>query len=233
MCVLLQKNSKKGKLCESKSTIAEAQCRRLPEKDRKTVPSSGAQARTMKQKREALRQRPRERQQYDETVVKAYLRKHIKDAYKEKLREAIRNRVESYSTSTKKASSGLMHMVNEMHDNATDTRTVEVPGEFFNKTFARHLMVGTGEPSTNNERVHAFHENFAGFGFEGASIQGLRGYSHLRADRVPREPEEPFDHEPRTFHDTRRVCALPGPLSRGRDGPSSLPSRTIVSMNRE
>jgi len=34
-----------------------------------------------------------------------------------------------------------------------------------------------------------------------------------RGNKVPQEPEESYDHEPRTFHDTRSVCAIPGNLS--------------------
>jgi len=43
---------------------------------------------------EALRRRQQERRLYNAMVVKACLRKHTKDPYKEKLRDAIRNRVE-------------------------------------------------------------------------------------------------------------------------------------------
>jgi len=82
---------------------------------------------------------------------------HIKDPYKEKLRDAIRNRVDSYSKSIVKASSGLMQLVREMSRDVTDMETVEVPDEFFDKTYIRHLMLGTREASRRNERVHALH----------------------------------------------------------------------------
>ena len=64
-------------------------------------------------------------------MVKACLLKHIKDPYKEDFREAIRNRVDSYSTSVREASLGLMHLVKGMYRDVTGTETVEVPDEFF------------------------------------------------------------------------------------------------------
>jgi len=78
-------------------------------------------------------------------VVKVCVLKYIKDPYKEKLREAIKNLLELYSMSIIKASSGLMHLVREMYRYVTNMETVEIPDEFFDNTFFRHLMLGTGE----------------------------------------------------------------------------------------
>jgi hypothetical protein len=76
-------------------------------------------------------------------VVKTSLLGQIKDPYREKLRDAIENCVDSYSKSIVKASSGLMHWAREMYENVTHMATVEIPGEFFDKTFIRHMMLGT------------------------------------------------------------------------------------------
>ena len=98
-----------------------------------------------KQKMEVLRRRRQERQMYGDIVVKVCVLKYIKDPYKEKLREAIKNLLELYSMSIIKASSGLMHLVREMYRYVTNMETVEIPDEFFDNTFFRHLMLGTGE----------------------------------------------------------------------------------------
>jgi len=97
------------------------------------------------QKGEVLRRRRQERQLYNEIVVKVCVLKYIKDPYKEKLREAIKNLLELYPMSRIKASSGLMHLVKEMYLYVTNMETVEIPDEFFDNTFFRHLMLGTGE----------------------------------------------------------------------------------------
>jgi len=123
---------------------------------------------------EALRRTMQERRMYDEMVVKAGVLKHIKDPYREKLRDAIRNRVDSYSKSIVKASSGLMHLVREMYRDVTHMETVEIPDEFFDKKFIRQLMLGTKEARMENERVHALHENFAEFRFEGTQYRDDR-----------------------------------------------------------
>jgi len=48
-------------------------------------------------------------------------------------------------------------LVREMYRDVTHMETVEVPDEFFDKTYIRHLMLGTREASRRNERVHALH----------------------------------------------------------------------------
>ena len=105
-------------------------------------------------------------------VVKACLLTHLKDPYKEKLRDAIRNHVDSYSKSIVKASSGLMHLAREMYRDVTHMETVEIPDEFFDKTFIRHLMLGTAEALKENVLVHALHENLVEFRFEGNRYRG-------------------------------------------------------------
>jgi hypothetical protein len=63
-------------------------------------------------------------------VVKTFLLGHIKDPYREKLRDAIKKRVDSYSKSIVKASSGLMHLAREMYRDVTDMETVEIQDDF-------------------------------------------------------------------------------------------------------
>jgi len=125
-------------------------------------------------KGEVVRRRRQDRRLYDEMVVKTFLLGHIKDPYREKLRDAIKKRVDSYSKSIVKASSGLMHLAREMYRDVTDMETVEIPDEFFDKTFIRQLMLGTEETRKENERVHALHENFAEFRFESNRYRGDR-----------------------------------------------------------
>jgi len=100
-------------------------------------------------------------------VAKACLRRHIKDPYEEKLRDAIRNCVESYSMSFIKALSGLVRLVKEMFRDVTHMETVQVPEEFFDQAFIRHLRLGTEETSTKTERPHALHANRSKFRFDG------------------------------------------------------------------
>jgi hypothetical protein len=94
------------------------------------VPSQVEQEKTKKLKQETRLYMLYERRKYDEMVVNACLRKHIKDPYKEKLRDAIRNRVDSYPMSVIKASLGVMHMAREMYEDVAHTETVEIPDEF-------------------------------------------------------------------------------------------------------
>jgi hypothetical protein len=105
-------------------------------------------------------------------VVKACLLKHIKDLYREKLRDAISNRIDSYSKSIVKASSGLMHLARGMYPDVKHMETVEIPDEFFDKTFSRQLMFGTGEAPRENERMHALHEKHPFYRFEGNRNKG-------------------------------------------------------------
>jgi len=101
--------------------MPEAQCvAGFQKKNRKTVPSPQELERARKQKMEARRQWLQERRQYDETEVKVCILGHIKDPYREKVREAIRTHDESYSLSIVKVSSGLMHMVKRMYRDVTD-----------------------------------------------------------------------------------------------------------------
>jgi len=80
--------------------------------------------------------------------------------------------VDSYSKSIINASSGLMHLVRAMHRDVTHMERVEVSDEFFDKTFIRQLMLGTGGMRRENELVHALHEIFAEFPFEGNRYSG-------------------------------------------------------------
>jgi hypothetical protein len=99
--------------------------------------------------------------------VKTFLLGHIKHPYREKLRDAIKKRVDSYSKSIVKTSSGLMHLAREMYRDVAHMETVEIPDEFFHKTFIRHLMLGTGEARKENVLVHALHENYPEYRFDG------------------------------------------------------------------
>jgi hypothetical protein len=141
-------------------------------KKQKPVPSIEEKEEEKKQKNlEALRRRRQERQLYSEMAVKACLVGHVKDPYREKLREAIRNRVNSYSKSILKASSGRMHLAREMYRDVAHMETVEIPGEFVNKTFFRYLMHGTAGSAEGNERNHALHEKYP-LQLQRYSIQG-------------------------------------------------------------
>jgi hypothetical protein len=99
--------------------------------------------------------------------VKAFLSSRIEDPYKQPLQEVIRNPVESYSRSAQISCLGLMHMTREMYRGVTHIERVEVPEEFSNETFIRHLMLGTGETSRRNERAHDVQENDTEFRFNG------------------------------------------------------------------
>jgi len=96
----------------------------------------------------------------------------MKDPYKEKLRDAIETRVDSYSKSIVKASSGLMRLAREMHEDVTHMETVEIPDEFFDNTFISRLMLGTEEARRENELVDALHEKHPFYSFEGIRIKG-------------------------------------------------------------
>ena len=50
------------------------------------------------------------------------------------------------------------------------------------------------------------------------SIERRLANSHLRSDEVPHVPDERYDYEPRTFHDTHRICIIGGPASQGEMG---------------
>jgi hypothetical protein len=100
-------------------------------------------------------------------VVKTCLLEHIKDPYREKLRDAIKKRVDSYSKCIVKASSGLMHLVREIYKDVTYMETVEIPDVFFDKTFIPHLMLGTAEAQGENVLVHALHEKHPFYSFNG------------------------------------------------------------------
>jgi hypothetical protein len=106
-----------------------------------------------------------ERRQYDEIVLTAFLRRGIKDPFKQQLREATRHLVASYSSSVRNASSGIMHLVKETCHDVADNKTLEALEEFFNKAIIRHLMLGTGQTSSVNDRVHTLQENHAEYQF--------------------------------------------------------------------
>jgi len=97
------------------------------------VPSPEEKEEKKDRKAEVLRRRRQERRLCDEMVVKTFLLGHIKDPYREKLRDAIEKRVDSYSKSIVKVSSGLMQLAREMYEDVTHMETVEIPDEFFDK----------------------------------------------------------------------------------------------------
>jgi len=142
-------------------------------KKQKSVPSPEEKEEKKKDRNgEALRRRRQERRLYDQMVVKTCLLKHIYDPYREKLRDAIKERVASYSKSIVKASSGLVHLAREMYRDVAHMETVEIPDEFFDKTCIRHLMLGSEEARRENMLLHALHENIAEFRFEGTPFRG-------------------------------------------------------------
>ena len=99
--------------------------------------------------------------------MRAFLLGHIRDPYREKLRDAIEKRVDSYSKSIVKASSGLMHLTREMYRDVTHIETVELPDEFFDITFIRHLMLGGEKTRRENVLVHGPHEKHPFYSFQG------------------------------------------------------------------
>jgi hypothetical protein len=121
---------------------------------------------------EALRRRRQERRLCDEMVVNAFLLGHIRDPYREELQDAIRNRIDSYSMSIVEASSGLMHLEREMYRDVAHMESVEIPDEVFDKTIFLYLMPCTAGTWRENVLVHALHENFAAFRFEGTRYRG-------------------------------------------------------------
>jgi hypothetical protein len=92
-------------------------------------------------------------------VVESCLLRRIKDPYEGELRDAIGNRVDLYSMSIFKASSRLMHLAREMYENVAHLETVEIPDDFFDRTFIRHLMLATAETRRENVLVHGLYEN--------------------------------------------------------------------------
>jgi len=104
-----------------------------PAARKKIVPSPEEKEEKKDRKAEVLRRRRQERRLYDEVVVKTFLLGHIKDPYREKLRDAIEKRVASYSKNIIKASSGLMHLAREMYEDVANMETVEIPDKFFDK----------------------------------------------------------------------------------------------------
>ena len=70
------------------------------------------------------------------------------------------------------ASLGLMHLVREMYRDVTNMETVEIPDEFFDKTFIRQLMLGTEEARRENVLVHGLHENHPFYSFNSTRCKG-------------------------------------------------------------
>ena len=119
-------------------------------KKQKTVPSPEEKKEKRNRRGEVLRRRRQERRLYNEKAVKSFLLGHIKDPYREELRDAIKKRLDSYSKSIVKASSELMHWAREMYEDVTHMEIVEVADEFLDKTFNRHLMLGTERARTEH-----------------------------------------------------------------------------------
>jgi len=65
-----------------------------------------------------------------------------------------------------------MHLVREMYRDGTHMEKVEIPGEFFDKTFIPHLMLGTEKARRENVLVHALHEKHSFYSFEGTRYKG-------------------------------------------------------------
>jgi hypothetical protein len=80
-------------------------------------------------------------------AVKACLLQYTKDPYRENVREAIWNRVEPNSSGVRDASQGMVDFLRERYHDVTGIKTVDILGEFFNKTLIHYHMLGTGETS--------------------------------------------------------------------------------------
>jgi hypothetical protein len=148
--------------------------------------------------------------QIDEIEVKAFLLWNIKDPYEEKLPEAIRNRVASSSLSACKASSGIIHLLKEMYDYVMELKTVEVPEELFNVTCNRRLMLGTGETSRRNERVHALHENYAEYRFNVILFRGDSVVYEYGAIKYLANPNNHMNMNPERFMIPSIFALYPG-----------------------
>jgi len=71
-----------------------------------------------------------------------------------------------------KASSRLMHLAREMYENMAHLETVEIPEDFFDKTFIRHLMLGTAETWRENVLVHGLYEKHPFHSFNSTPYRG-------------------------------------------------------------
>jgi len=147
----LQKN-KRGKLWKRKWRILEGQRRRLAEKAKKNTDRRETRHDDDAKQGGARRQMQLERRPYFKIVKKSCHLGHIQDPHKQNLREAIRNCVDSYFTRVRMDCIGLMHLVKEMYRYVTHMETVEIPEEFFDTTFIRHLMLGTAKARRENEQ---------------------------------------------------------------------------------
>jgi len=136
------------------------------------VPSPEETGEKKDRRGEALGQMRQERRLYNEMVVKACLLKHINHPHRENLRDAIEKRFDSYSMSIFKASSRLMHLAREMYENVAHLETVEIPDDFFGKTFIRHLMLGTAETRRENVLVHGLYEKHPLYSFNSTPYRG-------------------------------------------------------------
>jgi len=102
------------------------------------------------------------------------------------MREAIRKRADSCSSSFRYVFLGLMHLVRKTYRDAKDIKTFEVPEELFNRTFIRHVMNGAREASRRNERVYDLHENHAEYRFNGTRYRvDMRIYEYRAIEYLP------------------------------------------------
>jgi len=148
------------------------------------------------------------------------------------MQQVIRNRVESYSMSIVKDSSGLMHLTKEMNRGVTGIKTVEVPGEFFNTIVMHHLMLGTGETSRRKERMHALHKITPNTLFIGNRYRRDSDIYTYGAKKYLTNLKNHMNMNLTRFM-IRSVFALdPCLFRKAIDGSPSMASRTIVRTNR-
>jgi hypothetical protein len=166
------KKNKKGNVIKKEVDDPRGQVSLAARKNKKQYRVQKKRKRRRTERGEVLRRRLQERPHYNELVVKVCLFGQIKVLCKKKLRKSIRNRVEPSSMTIIKVSSGLMDLAKEMYREVTYMETVELPDEFFDKTFNRHLMLGTAEARRENERVHVLHEKHLFYSFDGTRYTG-------------------------------------------------------------
>jgi len=65
-----------------------------------------------------------------------------------------------------------MHLAREMYENVAHLETVEIPDDFFGKTFIRHLMLGTAETRRENVLVHGLYEKHPLYSFNSTPYRG-------------------------------------------------------------
>jgi len=117
-----------------------------------------------------------------------------------------------------KVPSEVMHLVKEMCRDVTHMETVEIPDEFFDKTFIRHLMLGTEKARKGNERVHALHEKHPFYSFKGTRYKGDRDIYMYAAMKYITNLRNNLTMNPERFMIRAVVALYTAPISQWKMG---------------